>query len=76
MMQQLSGTATVLVIVLAYVLIVQSLTAAMVLLAQFIVVQVRTLRALVAIEPKTIPEPEPEPAGRPLYRVGGGIKRW
>jgi hypothetical protein len=74
--EQLSGTATVLVIVLAYVLIVQSLTAAMVLLAQFIVVQVRTLRALVAIEPKTIPEPEPEPAERRLYQVGGGIKRW
>jgi hypothetical protein len=77
----MAGAGTVLVLVLGYLLLVQVMAAAIVLLAQFIVLQWRTLKTLVVQEPpRTLPAParevhqargEPEP-----YRVGGGLRRW
>jgi hypothetical protein len=71
MLEQLTGAASALVLILAYLLIVQTLMAASVLLGQFIVVQIRTLRSLVAIER---PEPTQEPQAP--YGIGGGLIRW
>jgi len=71
MMGELAGAATILVVVLAYVLIVQAMMAAVVLLAQFIVVQVQTLRT--AMAHTRAPSPMVE---RPSYRVGGGLMKW
>jgi hypothetical protein len=78
MMEQLLGAATAGVLVLAYLLIVQALMAAAVLLAQFIVVQVRALWSLVA--PSWLPPPAAVPPvvddqGEP-YKLGGGLARW
>jgi len=75
-MEQLTGAAMTAALVLCYLLIVQALTAAALLLAQFIVVQVRALWSLVKVEWKP-------PASAPLvddqgepYRVGGGLLKW
>lgn len=64
------------VVVLGYVLLFQALTAAIVMLAQFIVSQIRALRSVLAAVEGT-PEPIPaEPQGQePAYRVGGGLMR-
>jgi hypothetical protein len=76
MAEQLWGAGTGLVLVLGYVLVVQAMTAAIVLLAEFIVLRVRTLLALVAVE-QTEPTPvEPQRQPEPPYRVGGGLMRW
>ena len=73
--EQVTGAAMVAVIVLGYVLIVQALTAAVVLLAEFIVLRVRALRSLLAIE-REAPAPV-EPLGQePAYRIGGGLLKW
>jgi hypothetical protein len=77
-MAELSGTAIAAIVVLGYLLIVQALTAAVVLLAQFIVVQVRALWSLVA--PAWLPPPSAVPPalddqGEP-YKLGGGLARW
>jgi hypothetical protein len=70
MLEQLTGAASILVLVLAYLLIVQALMAAVVLLAQYIVVQVRNLRGM-------IPNPQQSPVVESRsYQVGGGIRRW
>ena len=69
-MEQLAGAASVLVLILAYTLLVQTITAAIVLLTQYIVVQVRNLRGMVAN-----PQPSPVVQSR-SYQVGGGIRRW
>jgi hypothetical protein len=45
--EQVTGAAIGAVVVLGYVLVVQAMTAAIVLLVQLIVVQVRALRSLV-----------------------------
>jgi hypothetical protein len=76
MMEELLDAATVVVLVLTYFLILQTLTAAVLLLGQFIVVQVRALRALVAVEWQR-PEPAPlvDDQGE-SYRVGGGLLKW
>jgi hypothetical protein len=82
MMAQVTGAATALVIWLAYVVIVECLTAVAVLLAEFIWHRVRSLRPLLS----STPEPAASQAhaqmasvigdqGQP-YRVGGGIKLW
>jgi hypothetical protein len=71
MVEEVAGTATALVIVLAYVLIVQTMTVAIVLLCEFIVLRVRTLRSLLSVEPEPVGQTEPAP-----YRVGGGLMRW
>jgi hypothetical protein len=71
--QQLAGAATVAVIVLTYIVLVQALTAACVLLAQFITLQVRTLRSLIATpQNPSIPAEPHEQA----YKLGGGLARW
>lgn len=71
MVEEVAGATTVLVIVLAYVLIVQAMTAAVVLMAEFIVLRVRALRNLLAVEPEPVRQPESAP-----YRVGGGLLKW
>lgn len=75
MAEQLWGAGTGLVLVLGYVLLVQAMTAAIVLLAEFIVIQWRTLRSLLmAVD--GAPEPEPAPqTEQPTYRLGGDL-RW
>jgi hypothetical protein len=73
--EQVTGAAMAAVIVLGYVLIVQAMAAAVVLLAEFIVLRFRVLRSLLAIE-RGAPAPV-EPRGQePAYRVGGGLMRW
>ena len=68
MMGELAGAASVLVVVLAYVLLVQAMMAAICLLGQFLVIQVQKLWAMV---PPSKPEPEQLP-----YKLGGGLARW
>jgi hypothetical protein len=75
MAEQLWGAGTGLVVVLGYVLLVQAMTAAIVLLAEFIVLRVRALRSLVAVDGAPEPEPAPQVESEP-YRVGGGLMRW
>lgn len=67
MREQLTGAASVLVLILAHLLIVQTLMAASVLLSQYIVVQVRNLRAMLPNKPTV---------ERQSYRVGGGLMKW
>jgi hypothetical protein len=74
-MDSVTGAATALVLVLGYVLIVQAMTAAVVLLAEFIVLRVRVLRDLAGIE-QTEPMPVEPPGQEPAYRIGGGLIRW
>jgi hypothetical protein len=76
-MSELADAATVLVLVLAYLLILQALTAAAVLLAQFIVWRVRALRSVLGdIKSASSPEVQPQTAGESRrYRLGGYI-RW
>jgi hypothetical protein len=78
MAEQLWGAGTALVLVLAYVLLVQAMTAAVVLLAEFIVLRVRVLRSLLAAVEREAPASSPQaPQGQePAYRVGGGLMRW
>jgi len=77
MVEQLAGAGIATAVVLGYVLLVECLTAAVILLAEFIIGRVRVLWSLVVTR-KAAPEPEPaEPpeAGEP-YRVGGGLMKW
>jgi hypothetical protein len=82
MAEQMAGAGTVLVVGLGYLLLVQALTAAIVLLAQFIVMQWRSLRTLVSQEPpRTLPAPAREvhqARGDQTHQVviGGGLRRW
>jgi hypothetical protein len=80
--EQLLGAASACVLVLAYVLIVQTMTAAVVLLCEFILIRVRILWAMV---PRPGDRPEVDrsivgdvdgPNAGPLYRLGGGIRLW
>jgi hypothetical protein len=78
-MEQVAGAGIASVIVLGYLLLVEVLTAAIVLLAHFIVLQVRALRGLTAVEPKPMPVVEPlsrEAATNPQVVIGGGIRKW
>jgi hypothetical protein len=74
-MDSVTGAAIATVVVLAHVLLVQCLTAAVVLLAEFIVLRVRALWGVVGIqsppEPAGVPE---EPPQVPPYRLGGDLK--
>lgn len=76
MLDQLAGAASATVLFLAYVLLVECLTAACVLLVEFIVLRVRALRSLlVAVEPVApVEERQPQSRAEP-YRLGGDI-RW
>jgi hypothetical protein len=84
MAEQLAGAGVGLVLVLGYLLLVQVMAAAVLLLAQFTLLQWRSLKTLLSQEP---PRPLPVPAaarevhesrGEPTRRVvvGGGIRRW
>jgi hypothetical protein len=78
MLSQVTGAAMAAVLVLGYVLLVQCLTAACVLLCEFIVLRVRALWGAVGIERS--PQagkvtPLPDDQGEP-YRIGGGLLKW
>jgi hypothetical protein len=78
MAEQLTGAGLAAIVVLGYLLIVQAMTAAAVLLAQFIVVQVRALWSLVApswLSPPSSAAPVVDDQGEP-YKLGGGLLRW
>jgi hypothetical protein len=79
MVEQLAGVASVAVVVLAYLMLLEAMTAAMVLLATFTVVQWRSLRALLVAEPShpvAAPAREVNQARGEPYRVGGGLAHW
>jgi hypothetical protein len=77
----MTGAAIGLVVFLAYVLLVQSLMAAAVILAEFTILRIRALQALLRAgeRPTTPAEPQerqaPVLAERPAYRLGGDV-RW
>jgi hypothetical protein len=77
---QVAGTAFTAVVVLGYVLLVQSMTAAVLVLAEFIVWRVRALWSVLGDASLNLthvsesPEVRPEGTGR-TYRLGGDI-RW
>lgn len=79
MADQLLGAASLAVVVLAYVVIVEAMMAAIVLLAAFIVLQWRQLWSLLAYRPAA-PAREVNQAraegDRQPYRLGGGLMRW
>jgi hypothetical protein len=74
MLDQADGAGVVLVVALAYVLILQAMTAAIVVLAQFTVLQTRHLLALLdeAPRPATVEVHQDQES----YRVGGGLLKW
>lgn len=72
MVEELAGAVSVSIIVLAYLILLQAMTAIVVLLGQFLVLQVRSLRSMLASER---PTPDVVSAQEP-YRLGGGIRRW
>jgi hypothetical protein len=80
MAEQLAGAGVGLVLVLGYLLLVQVLAAAVLLLAQFTVLQWRSLKTLVQEPPRTLPAPAREvhqARGEPTgVAIGGGIRRW
>jgi hypothetical protein len=69
-MQQLLGAASVLVLALTYLLIVQAMMAAIILLAEFMVIQVHRLWTMLP------PASEPNPQAEATYKLGGGLARW
>jgi hypothetical protein len=85
MAEQLTGAGVGLVLVLGYVLLVQALAAAIVLLGQFILIQWRFLWSLVAEAPRPVPAPareiheargEDQGETQPVYVIGGNLRRW
>lgn len=75
-MEQMTGAGIVSIVVLAYVLLVQAMCAAILLLGQFIVLQVRSLRSLVVVEPTPAHAPVPELPPDHKVVIGGGIRKW
>jgi hypothetical protein len=71
MVEQLAGAASVSIVVLAYLILLQAMTAIVVLLGQFLVLQVRSLRSMLMSQKPTA---DLAPAQEP-YRIGGGIRR-
>ena len=69
-MDQLLGAASALVLILAYLVIVESLMAVVTLLAQYIAIQVGKLRHIAASRPRAPVSEEP------TYRLGGGLMKW
>jgi hypothetical protein len=71
-----TGALAALVVAVAYLLVLQAMTAAMIMLAGYIVRQARALRSLLA-EPSRPAMPAVEDQHQPEpYRVGGGLMRW
>jgi len=74
--EQLAGVLSVAALLLGYLLVLQCMTAAALLLSQFIAVQWRALRSLLVAPPRpATPEIEDQDPLEP-YRVGGGLMRW
>jgi hypothetical protein len=77
--EQLAGVLAVAAVFLAYLLVLQCMMAAALLLAQYTVIQGRALRTLIQ-EPPRPPLPEvqqdQDAAESPPFRVGGGLMRW
>jgi hypothetical protein len=72
----MTGAGMFAIVVLGYLLVLQAMTAAVVLLAQFIVVQVRALWSLIMVErAASVPAPPVDDQGKP-YRLGGGLAKW
>jgi hypothetical protein len=67
-----NGVLAALVVVLAYVLLVQAMAAAIVLLSEFILLRIRVLRSMLVSEK---PAPTFTPA-REHYQIGGAIRKW
>ena len=78
MAEQLVGAASVLVVVLGYVLLVQVLMAAIILLGMFTVLQWRSLVDLLGEPPRPVPATAEADQGEPPsgVRVGGGVIFW
>jgi hypothetical protein len=73
-----TGALAALVVAVAYLLVLQAMTAAMILLARYILRQARALRSMLA-EPSrpAMPEVEDQHQHQPEpYRIGGGLMRW
>jgi hypothetical protein len=82
MFEQLTGALLATALALVYIVVVQLLMSAIVLLAQYFVLQVRALRRLVAsaregeqAQPQGETAPVVDDQSQP-YRVGGGLIRW
>ena len=76
MVAQQTGAATVVVVLLCYVLIVQAMMAAVVLLTEFIVLRVREVRRLVAVQVEPSPPMGTEQESQAQVIIGGSIRRW
>ena len=79
MVEAVTGAAIAGIVALGYVLLVQSMTAAFLLMSQFVLVQTRTLRALMAEPPPAVPVIGDQDQGdgeAPRVQVGGGVMRW
>jgi hypothetical protein len=74
MVEQIAGVFSVAGLVLAYVLLLEAMTAAILVLAQFTVAQVRALRTTLALE--WSPPAPPTVDAQPTYQLGGGLKKW
>jgi hypothetical protein len=75
MVEQLAGVLSVAALLLGYLLVVQCMTAAVLLLAQYIDVQWRALRSLLTVEPTRPGRAQVEGQDQ-RYQVGGGLMRW
>jgi hypothetical protein len=71
--EQLAGAAAATIIALTYIVLVQVLTAACVLLAEFIVLQIHKLNSLIGSRQN---QPIPAEPSRQEYKLGGGLMRW
>jgi hypothetical protein len=69
MLDELLGALSVAVLILCYVLMVQALMAACLILARFVAEQARALWAMLPPPPERTPD-------TPLYRLGGGLRKW
>jgi hypothetical protein len=79
MLDQVAGALLWAGVVLAYLLLVEAMAAAVVLLARFTVLQWRSLRTLLSQEPPRRAGPmvvDQDQAEAETFRVGGGLMRW
>ena len=82
MVEAVTGAAIAGIVALGYCILLQCMTAIIVLLSEFILVRVRALRAMWAEPPR--PQPAPVVIGdhdqgdgeAPRVQVGGGLARW
>jgi hypothetical protein len=72
--EQATGVVSVAVVLLAYLVVLQVMTASVLLLARYCALQWRSLRALLAVEPPAPEAHQDQDQPRP-YRLGGDL-RW